>query len=34
MALPVTPVQAVPLRAAREAGYEWGARAVHLLHGH
>jgi glycine/D-amino acid oxidase-like deaminating enzyme len=33
MALPVTPVQAVPLRAAREAGYEWGARAAHLLHG-
>ncbi len=32
LALPVTPPQAAPLRAAREAGYEWGARAVHLTH--
>jgi len=33
MALPVTPVQAMPLRAAREAGYQWGACAVHLWNG-
>ncbi|HSX92631.1 MAG TPA: FAD-binding oxidoreductase [Hydrogenophaga sp.] len=32
LALPVTPPRAAPLRAAREAGYEWGARAVHLTH--
>ncbi|MBL0917565.1 MAG: FAD-binding oxidoreductase [Hydrogenophaga sp.] len=32
MALPVTPVQAVPLRRVREAGYEIGARAMHLTH--
>ncbi len=32
MALPVTPVRAAPLRRAREAGYEIGARAMHLTH--
>lgn len=30
MVLPVTPLQAVPLRGLREAAYELGARAVHL----
>ena len=30
MVLPVTPLQPVPLRGLREAGYELGARAVHL----
>jgi hypothetical protein len=30
--LPVTPPRAAPLRAVREAGYEWGARAVHFTH--
>lgn len=30
MALPVTPPRAAPLRAAREAFYEFGARAAHL----
>jgi glycine/D-amino acid oxidase-like deaminating enzyme len=32
MALPVSPWQPVPLRRVREAGYELGARAVHLTH--
>lgn len=32
LALPVTPPCAAPLRAVREAGYEWGARAVHFTH--
>jgi len=32
MALPVSPWRPVPLRRVREAGYELGARAVHLTH--
>lgn len=32
MALPVSPWQPVSLRRVREAGYELGARAVHLTH--
>lgn len=32
MVLPVTEPQRVPLRSLREAGYEIGARAVHLTH--
>jgi glycine/D-amino acid oxidase-like deaminating enzyme len=32
MVLPVTPVQPAPWRRVREAGYEIGARAMHLTH--